>query len=560
MEGNTNDMNAGKPGVDALVQNFVLRASRHDEQLAEICRRAVAQEETGGVCLPLTVEEAERLKTSPLVSSAPDDKGLFILDGDRLYTRRNWTYEQTVKKRVAEMVAARLENSELQIPLDGVFAGLKEHQREAIQKMAAHRFTIMTGGPGTGKTYTIARAVKLIREQNPNLKLGLAAPTGKAAARVKEAMAKEAEALGLQDVPETSTLHKLLGANYDFVTFKHNRDNPLDLDWLIVDEASMVSLSMMAKLLDALPWEEATEDRPERKCRLTLVGDAFQLSSVEPGQVFGDLCRMTLVNDSGCKCELTESNRFRTGGEIDTLARLIKAGDAAKVLDFLKRDGNTLVHYHSLKALGGREDEHAPHSFDQLVETLFADFCRQDTAEGALAALNKCRILCAVRKGPYGCEMLNDRVQRRMRKKYPNCPVPWMVTKNDSALEVSNGDVGVVMPSRGQAEMLSLPDGNEKRDIQLALLPEREKAFASTIHKAQGSEYENVIIVLPPVGEQETAEHRLLARELLYTALTRVKPEDAKTGEIVGGVHIFANDKAIEECCRNETRRNTGLA
>ena len=539
-------MDAEKRGVEAMVQAFVLQAGG-DVRLAEICQRAMAQEEEGGVCLPVTAEEAEWLKASPLVSSAPDAKGLLVLDGGRLYTRRNWDYERLVRERVAQMVAARPANAAMQIPSDGVFGKLKECQREAIRQMGNRCFTIMTGGPGTGKTYTIARAVKLIKDQIPGLKLGLAAPTGKAAARVKEAMDEEAKTLGLGDI-ETSTLHRLLDPNYDFVTFKHSHDNPLDLDWLIVDEASMVSLSMMAKLLDALP----------EKCRLTLVGDAFQLSSVEPGRVFGDLCKMKLVRESGCLCELTESSRFKEGGEIATLAGFIKAGDAAKALGFLKQDGNRLVHYHCLKKADGGEGDNSQHLFNRLVEDLFADFCSQGTAEGALDALNRCRILCAVRKGTFGCEKLNDRVRRRMQRNYPNCPIPWMITRNDRTLDVSNGDVGVVMAD-DRGATLSLPavakqDGGEDQGapwrIPLELLPEREMAFASTIHKAQGSEYRDVVIVLPPASEDRaTKGNMMLTRELLYTALTRTK----------GEIHLFADDQSIEECCRNETKRNTGL-
>ncbi len=541
-----NELKVSKPGVEAMVQNFVLRAGR-DERVAEICGRAIAQEKEGGVCLPLTSEEAECMKASPVVSSATG-QGLFVLEGNRLYTRRNWDYELKVRERVADMVERGADEGKIDIPTDGAFAGMKACQREAIQGMVTHRFTIMTGGPGTGKTYTIARAVKLLREQNPNLKLGLAAPTGKAAARVKEAMETEAKVLGLESIPETTTLHKLLESNYDFVTFKHHHDNPLDLEWLIVDEASMISLSMMAKLLDALP----------EKCRLTLVGDAFQLSSVEPGQVFGDLCRMKLVNDHGCKCELNESNRFQAGGEIDTLAGFIKMGDSAKTLGFLKKEDTKLVHYYCLK-----EDD-TQRNFNRLIENLFDEFCRQDTPQGALEAMNKCRILCAVRKGPFGCEKLNDRVRRKMQRKYPNCPIPWMITRNDSTLGVSNGDVGVVLALYAP-DALSLRDGESNRDVPLALLADREKAFASTIHKAQGSEYENVIIVLPPVSAEKTAEEpdfqRTLTRELLYTALTRVKTKiDETTGEIMGGVYIFADDKSIEECCNKETKRNTGLA
>ena len=547
MENPKNELKDSKPGVEAMVQSFVLRAGG-DERVAEICGRAIAQEKEGGVCLPLAPEEAECMKSSSIVSPTTG-QGLFVLDGNRLYTRRNWDYEQKVRNRVTEMVQGGAENGKIDIPTDGAFAGMKACQREAIQGMATHRFTIMTGGPGTGKTYTIARAVKLLREQNPNLKLGLAAPTGKAAARVKEAMETEAKALGLESVPETTTLHKLLGSNYDFVTFKHHRDNQLELEWLIVDEASMISLSMMAKLLDALP----------EKCRLTLVGDAFQLSSVEPGKVFGDLCRMKLVNDRGCKCELNESNRFQAGGEIDTLAGLIKLGDSAKTLDFLKKPDTKVVHYYCLK------EEESQRIFNQITESLFDEFCCQTTPKEALEAMNKCRILCAVRKGPFGCEKLNDRLRKKMQKKYPNGPIPWMITRNDSALGVSNGDVGVVLALHA-SDALSLRDGESSREVPLALLPDREKAFASTIHKAQGSEYENVIIVLPPISAEKTDDdepdfQRTLTRELLYTALTRVKTKiDEATGETRGGVYIFADDKSIEECCNKETKRNTGLA
>ena len=546
----------GTRGVDAMVQDFVLRAGG-DGQMAEICRRVMAQEKNGGVCLLLTEEEAEMLKSSPLVSVAPDDRSLFILDGNRFYTRRNWNYERTVRERLARMVAEKPDNGAIQIPEDDAFAKLNQQQCKAIQQMGRHCFTIMTGGPGTGKTYTIARAVKLILEQSPDIKLGLAAPTGKAAARVKEAMDVEAKALGLKIVPETSTLHKLLGSNYDFDTFKHNRDNPLDLHWLIVDEASMISLSMMAKLLDALP----------EKCRLTLVGDAFQLFSVEPGQVFGDLCKMKLINDNGCKCELTESRRFTEGGEIDTLAGFIKAGDSAKALDFLRKDNNRLVHYYPLQGKddngqASKEDDNLQQRFDELINRLFKDFCHVNTPDAALKTLNNCRILCALREGLYGCESLNDKVQKKLQKMTPNGPIPWMITRNDSTQNVSNGDVGVVMPAYDHGEVLFLPDVEGIRSVPLVFLPEREMAFASTIHKAQGSEYENVIIVLPPVGNEGTHENQMLTRELLYTALTRVKPVvDAETNEIKGGgIYLFATDKSIEECCKNETKRCTGLA
>ena len=530
--------------ISRMVRVFLQRAGM-DERLAETCGKVMEEERNGGVCLPVSPEDAALLKACPLVRDASqpksetDDDKLFVLAHGRLYTRRNWCYEQSVKRRIEEMARTPFAG-DIDIPADGAFEGLKERQREAIRKMGSHQFSILTGGPGTGKTYTIARAVKLIQEQKPGLTLGLAAPTGKATARMKEAMLLEAQTLGLEIVPETKTLHSLLEPNYDFVTFKHNHDNHLELDWLIVDEASMISLSMMAKLLDAL----------KPTCGLTLVGDACQLSSVEPGQVFGDLCRMRVVNECGCKCELIESNRFQTGGEIATLANFINSGDSENALKCLKNPQNKLVEYICLN-----QGEKMMPRLSQIIEEDFEEFSKQDTQAGALSELNRCRVLCAVRQGAFGCEKLNTTVQNKLRKLYPNCPIPIMITRNDGRLGVSNGDVGVIMPD--DSGRLYLPDKEEP--ISLALLPNREKAFASTIHKAQGSEFNYVIIVLPPVNEQEDAPvNSLLTRELLYTALTRTKPID-KDGLSIGKAYIIATDESIIRCCENETIRNTGL-
>ena len=531
--------------ISGMVRDFLLRTDM-DAHLAEICCKVMEEEKNGGVCLPVTADEISLLKASPLVKDASkpeaenDDCKLFVLAHGRLYTRRNWRYEQSVKRRIEEMAMTPFVGN-IDIPTNSAFEGLKERQREAIRQMGSHQFSIMTGGPGTGKTYTIARAVKLIQEQKPGLTLGLAAPTGKAKARMKEAMLQEAKALELEKVPDAQTLHSLLKPNYDFVTFKHNHDNHLDLDWLIVDEASMISLSMMAKLLDAL----------KPTCGLTLVGDACQLSSVEPGKVFGDLCRMRVVNECGCKCELIESNRFQAGGEIATLADFINSGDSDNALKCLKNPQNKLVEYICLNQV-----ENKMTRFRQIIEEGFEEFCRQDTPEGALSELNNCRVLCAVRKGRFGCEMLNTTVQSKLRKLNPRCPIPMMITRNDGRLGVSNGDVGVIMPQQG--EELYLPD--KEKPIPLTLLPNREMAFASTIHKAQGSEFNYVIIVLPPINEleEDAPVNSLLTRELLYTALTRTKPI-IKNGISIGKVYIIADDESIRKCCENETIRNTGL-
>jgi len=529
-----------------MTEDLVLRLAGNP-QIAEICGHAVAQQAEGSVCLPLTPQEREIIANSPVISCAPDDSGLFILDGDLLFARRYWKYEQAVRDTILSLASNRYEKVP-PIVRDGALAGMKDCQFEGVRVMCEYQLSLLTGGPGTGKTYTIARAVKLIQDQFPKWRLGLAAPTGKAAARVRESMEREIQTLQLRTVMETSTIHTLLKSNYDLVTFKYNHDNPLPLDWLIVDEASMVDLPLMAKLLDALP----------PKCRLTLVGDANQLASVEPGHVFGDLCNMPELQH--CKCELTESSRFPefnpdgTPGEIFTLSEAVKAGQADKVLAQLKQGTGKLVHY---LELDNRQRPSLWPNFQATVERLFAEFQRQTTPEGALltvkdangretrsAPLNDCRLLCAFRHGPYGVDAINTYLRELLGSR---CPLPMMITKNEQSLDVSNGDVGVIMPDEPGYLYLPKPD-NTVRRIPVELLPDMELAFASTVHKSQGSEFDNVIIVLPPDLDGGDGE-ALLTREILYTAITRTKKQ----------LFIYAGDKTLRQCCENVIRRQTAL-
>lgn len=505
-----------------MTKDFVKRNGGSQEQ-ADICGRVLERQPEGSVCIEISQDEANLLEGLPLVSVAPDDSGLFIVDGSLLYTRRNWKYEQYVKQRILEMATHGL-YSAIEIPSDGVYAKLKACQRKGLEMMCTRHFSILTGGPGTGKTYTIARAVKLMLDKDSKMKIGLAAPTGKASARVGEAMEQQVKELQLGCELKTLTIKKLLEANYDFVTFKRNQDNPLDLKWLIVDEASMIDLPLMAKMLQALPAD----------CRLTLVGDANQLASVEMGRVFGDLCRMPQL--ASCIAMLNESTRFPQGGEIDRLSEAVKNGDSESALRVLHDPGNALIH--SYKPTDSA-------SLEAKIQELFGErFAWQTSEEGALETINDCRILCAVRRGPYGCEKLNAKAMKLLGEK---CPVPVMITKNNSSLDVSNGDVGVVMPGKDTTFWLS--KGKEgKVSLPMELLPYNETAFATTIHKSQGSEYQDVIIVLPPIEESGKAIS-LLTREILYTAITRT----------VKQVFIFADDETIRRCCENEIQRVTGL-
>ena len=547
MKMNNDEMVFGQePVCDEMTKSLIMRMGC-SEEVARLCGLAVGTQNQGNVCLgPISEEECEMLRgTCAVASLEPGDCGNeprpFVLSGNFLYTRRNWLYEQTVRNRIREMSKVELGN-EIVVPDnpdDAVFGKLEARQRQAIQMMCNNQFSLLTGGPGTGKTYTIARAVKLIREKG-EIRLGLVAPTGKAATRVKESMVKEADALGLDVIPAASTIHVLLESNYDLVTFKHNRNNKLPLDWLIVDEASMIDLPLMAKLLDALPSE----------CRLTLVGDANQLASVEAGRVFGDLCSM----DDVPKCELNVSRRFPQDGEIFKLASAVNNNHSQEALNILKANSDTL-HYHQLK----EQDALKPRSWTEFVAVVkkhFEEFSKQTTPEGALQRMNDCRILCAMRKGPYGVNFLNKFVHKLLNEKssaqrHLKTPVPMMITKNDRMLDVNNGDVGVLMPKDDHLSLLA-EDGKTIRRIPLELLPDMEMAFVSTIHKSQGSEYENVVIVLPPnpTSPESQQLNPLLTREILYTAITRTKK----------GVFLFGSDASVEACCSHAICRQTGLA
>ena len=506
------------------VKDLVLRMTGGNAAVAEICSSTVAGVEEGSVCRRVDEEEAKLLSAEPSVacfvdapSGAECAETPFVVCGDLLYTRRNWLYERNVATRIATM-AANVSGGDVELPADEFYARLREEQREAVVAMCRAQFTILTGGPGTGKTHTIARAVRYLQEANPGLRLALAAPTGKAAARMTESMSKA----GIVSAPAT-TIHSLLGSRHDLVSFHHGRENPLAADWLIVDEASMIDLPLMSKLLDALP----------EGCKLTLVGDVDQLASVERGRVFGDLCRMPGVSIS----RLRESTRFPPDGDIARIADAVNGNRPDEVMAILKGNGG-IVGYVALDG-GSASSPRAWPGFMDMCREKFARFAESADAKTALDRLNDFRVLCALRHGPFGAERVNDFLKERLGAK---CPVPMMITQNDRLQGVANGDVGVVVP--GEPKVLYLPGEGKPRAVRLELLPATELAFATTIHKSQGSEFDDVAIVLPPDGENP-----LLTREILYTGITRTK----------GGVHIYAGEDSITACCRKSVERVTGL-
>jgi exodeoxyribonuclease V alpha subunit len=495
-----------------------------------------------------------------------------VLDGAgqdaRLYLRRYWRDETLVARTVRARARERhpVDPGQVRTWLDVLFVSPRarsEADGPDWQKLACAialrgSVAIITGGPGTGKTYTVARLLALLFATAPDAarqRVALAAPTGKAAARLKQSIDKAlgelaervGEALPLRELTTrmgaARTLHSLLGARPDTRIFAHNKGNPLDIDVLIVDEASMVHLEMMASLLDALP-PGAT---------LILLGDKDQLASVEAGAVLGDLCHdaqgghydaatlayvreasgetipADFAGDGGPLAQQTVMLRHsrRFGGPIGQLALAVNRGDVEGALHVLRTGGGEdaevswieHAHQHHVIALAG--DGYRPY-LELLREG--AAGAHEDWVRAVLQRFEAFRILCAVREGEWGVEGLNTAIEtrlghagliRRSGDWYVGRPV--MVTRNDYGTGVFNGDIGLTLPDPARPESLRVwfLEGDKVRSVLATRLRHVETAFAMTVHKSQGSEFAHTVLALPKEGGA------VLARELVYTGITR---------------------------------------
>ncbi len=461
--------------------------------------------------------------TDPESSPAP-----FVLASGRLYTRRNYKCERHIKASLGKMLDNHVAEPE---PSDGApeLSGLTEEQCKAVKVLLSKPFSILSGGPGTGKTYTLARAVRCALSTNPTLRLRLAAPTGKAAARMKESLLKACQDPGAimpQNVG-AETLHRLLGANPSTGRFAADREHPLAADWVVVDETSMVDLLLFGHLLDALP----------AGARLTLIGDRDQLASVERGCVLRDLC------DAGFPVAwLTESKRFPSEGVIAKFAAAVNGGREDDAVGILKSGDADLVWHEFADANGDVGPKKWP-EFAAAVKQGFSKFAETRSPEDALKHVSDARVLCAVRKGPYGVDRANEFVRSVLAD---SAPIPVMVSKNDRDQKVCNGDVGVIMPDDTENVWFEgVVSGDPPRSIPRLLLPDLEVAYATTVHKSQGSEFGTVAVVLP-----RKSDCPLLTREILYTAVTRT----------VKGVRLWASEASVRRCVKNNVERFSGLA
>lgn len=522
----------------------------------------------------------EDLKKNKFVSSGETKKPL-ILSNDRLYLQRYYHYETSILNRIKAMIETEDEPNSAELldtikdEIPKLFDKKPENQTDwqAVAAISAviNRFSIITGGPGTGKTTTVAKLLSLLLKINPEMKIALAAPTGKAAARMAESLKESIK--NSNDLSENikqkideiipSTIHRLLGTQKDSIYFRHNAENQLSHDLIIIDESSMIDIALFSKLLDAV--------RPDS--RLILLGDKDQLASVEAGSLFGDLCqyadelnffskeRADLINrflnhsENGISAdrisesshplfqhiiELKHSYRFSAEEGIGKLSYAILSHHEDKISDF----------YDNSDPRVQMDENYSDAVFNEIAD-LYKEFINEEDPKEALKKFNRVRILCAVREGEEGVYSLNRKVEQWLQSKnlitlnsefYVNRPL--MVTSNNYELGLFNGDIGIVREINGEKRVFFESGETDMKSVLPAFLESVETVFAMTIHKSQGSEFDEVLTVLP-----KDSESKILTRELLYTAVTRAREK----------VSVWGSRDTVLNCVERRVERSSGI-
>jgi exodeoxyribonuclease V alpha subunit len=520
---------------------------------------------TGCLPWPDPLRWAALLSTSPAVRASDGQEAEVTLplvwDGTRLYLERYWRFEKRVADELMRRAGAdgglMAASPDLEKILDELLTpedpASSDVQHEAITRALSRRIIVIAGGPGTGKTSTIARllaaahAVTLARGRQ--LYAALAAPTGKAAARATAAVHEEAAAANLGQgvtdalrATEAETLHRLLGIGLAGVP-RYNRLNPLPHDLVIVDEMSMVSLPLMARLLDAV--------RPD--ATLVLVGDPFQLASIEAGAVLGEIVgpRATGPAQGPLAADvvvLERAHRFAGGSEIAELAKAVRLGDDDGAIGLLRshRSGELTWVEPDDRVGIARLHERAAANAIGVVRA-----ARANDAETGLRLASELKVLCATRFGPLGVHNWSVAVESLTRRYLSDASIgghsyvgrPIIVTRNDYFNKVFNGDVGLVVAGTDGPVAVFRDAGGDLRRLAISQLGEVDTWWATTIHKSQGSEFEEVIVALPQ------APSPVLTRELLYTAVTRARRQ----------VTLVAGEESLRAAITHPVTRASGL-
>ncbi|PVZ63860.1 exodeoxyribonuclease V subunit alpha [Pelagibaculum spongiae] len=546
---------------------------------------------------PALPQLTSQLQSLNLVSDDPKETAPLMLDltgqAPRLYLYRYWQFElmliQQIKLSADKDLA--VDSSQLLPWLQRLFPTFQAEDNDVDWQLIAalsallHRFCVISGGPGTGKTTTVIKILALLvaLSEQP-LKIALAAPTGKAAGRLEESIRQAIVQLGDQNVlpselieklpQKATTLHRLLGVREFSNEFRHGKDNPLQLDLLVVDEGSMVDLALMYRLISALP----------ANCQLILLGDRNQLASVEAGSVLADICSLRPQNCfnrawaeqlktlgielpdraiadqplplSGNIVLLEKSWRFDEKSAIGQLANAVNHAQPERALQLLQSD-----QWPDIQWLNPETNSQLSLQLDQLLLKHYLPIIEAENAQQALTAFNDFRMLAALRNGNFGVTGLNKRLERLLiaRGKIDAANVwykgrPIIISQNDYALDLYNGDIGICWPeasSENIAEQFQpkmrvyfpLADGS-LRQVSPARLPAHQTAWAMTVHKSQGSEFKQCLLVLPE------SLSPVVSRDLVYTAITRAKKS----------FQVLVSAKLFTQAIKQQQQRFSGLA
>ena len=572
-------------GLAQQVEGWARRqgASADEARLAHDAAHALCLATSEGhVCLRLadwrpdgdTGALRERLRASGVVGT-PHQPGAYplILDDDqRLYLHRHYDDERRLAQRLMRAAGTppAVVGEAARERLNALFGrgADVDWQKLAAALALQRRLVVISGGPGTGKTTTVAHLLACLLAQQPQARIALAAPTGKAAARMSEALRERATHLpaGLRALlpVEAATVHRLLGASPG--GYRHDAANPLPIDVLVVDEASMLDLALATRLLDAVPAQ----------AQLILLGDKDQLAAVESGAVFAELSADPGLSPAGraglaalcgwpaVRIEpeppreasplqdttvwLSRSYRFAAGSAIAQAAARVRDGQGGELLQALRTGEDATLQWldDSADAPSDATLQRLRDGFAPYLQALQRD---PGDVAGLMQAFDRFRVLCALREGPRGALALNQWLSDALLGP-PDGPSPWrpgrpvMVLRNDPLLKLYNGDVGLALPGPDGTPLVHFAaPGGGLRALPALRLPEHETAFAMSVHKSQGSEFDAVAVLLP------AQRSRVLTRELLYTALTRARRQ----------VTLVAGAAVLQAAVDTPTRRHTGL-
>lgn len=499
--------------------------------------------------LPGVNEFVAALEESAWVGKGNAENCVLVLDDNTIALKRYWAYEHRLAAALRQRLS--IDVNPISATVQNYWAQLFSEDINSEQATAAKRaceatFFLLTGGPGTGKTATIGRLLQLLRyqanETSTTLRIGLAAPTGKAATRLSESLRATLNPLEspCENIEQTDTetiaaktLHRLLGSKPNSVQFQHDAQHPLSLDVLIVDEASMIDLPLMCKLLEALPAQ----------ARLILVGDPDQLPSVETGNVLRACCEAIAARSDSARhrSHLNHVHRQAADSDIGLAARIVLSGDSGQFIQGLQQSIYRGLHWQATTAQSLEKIiQHQALSHYQKIQ-------QAPSLEDAIKLSKEFRVLCGARESNAGSIAINRFIRDRLKRKTETdfytgrlC----LVTENTAREQLFNGDIGLCWPDEHGAMRVWVETASGLKAWHPANFPAHEDAFAITVHKSQGSEFDRVLLVLPD------ANYRVLSRELLYTGLTRARKH----------IELLASQNSLSTAISRQNQRWSRLA